>query len=373
MKAKFALVTVSILLLSLGMLVGCSKAKSDAQIAGEVQGKIFSDQAIQSRQITVNSNNGIVTLSGTVASDAERAAVSQDAGQIDGVKRVVDNLQVQQAQATPTPAADQQAQQQPEPEPAPARHTKQSATTTYGHNRNARPSPTQSASNKVPDYNSGASSMPQQASNAPADNSMNTPPPPPPPPAKVTVPEGTVFNVRMTDGVDSERNQVGDTFHGSLDAPVVVGDRTVVPSGADVTGRVVDVKSAGRFAGQATLTLELTQIAYNGNTYPIHSSQWTRSSTGKGKATAAKVGGGAALGALIGGLAGGGKGAAIGATVGAGAGTGVSAAGHGEQIKLGPEAVVNFQLQSPVTVTAASSRERGGRRLEAPNPNSNPQ
>lgn len=360
MKAKFALVTVSILLLvMLGVLAGCSKGKSDAQIAGEVQGKIFSDQAIQSRQITVNSTNGVVTLSGSVTSDAERAAVSQDAGQVDGVKRVVDNLQVQTAQATAPQQAQQQEEQAPEPE---QRHAKQRATTTYGRNRGARPT-TSASNNKVTDYSNNQPT--QQASNAPSDNS-NTPPPPPPPPAKVTVPDGTTFSIRMTDGVDSERNQVGDTFHGSLDSPVVVGDRTVIPSGADVQGRVVDVKSAGRFAGNATLVLELTQLSYNGNTYPIHSNTWSKSSVGKGKATAAKVGGGAALGALIGGLAGGGKGAAIGATVGAGAGTGVSAAGHGEQIKLGPESVVTFQLQSPVTVTAASTRERGGRRLDNP-------
>ena len=361
MKAKFALVTVSILLfVTLGVLAGCSKGKSDAQIAGEVQGKIFSDQAIQSRQITVNSTNGVVTLSGTVTSDAERAAVSQDAGQVDGVKRVVDNLQVQTAQATP-PAQQQQAEQQEQQAPErESRHGKQRATTTYGRNRGARPTP--SANNRETDYSNNQPT--QQASNAPSD--YNNTPAPPPPPAKVTVPDGTTFSIRMTDGVDSERNQVGDTFHGSLDSPVVVGDRTVIPAGADVSGRVVDVKSAGRFAGNATLVLELTQLAYNGNTYPIHSNTWSKSSVGKGKATAAKVGGGAALGALIGGLAGGGKGAAIGATVGAGAGTGVSAAGHGEQIRLGPESVVTFQLQSPVTVTAASTRERGGRRLDTP-------
>jgi hypothetical protein len=364
MKAKFALVTVSILLLSLGMLVGCSKGKSDAQIAGEVQGKIFSDQAIQSRQITVNSTNGVVTLTGSVTNDAERAAVATDAAQIDGVKTVVNNLQVQAAQTTPPPAAEQPqtAQQQAEPEPAaPARHGKTPATTTAGRNRN-RPTPSASKGN-VTDYSSAPT---QQASNAPSSNDMASAPATPPPPAKVTVPDGTVFSVRLAEGVDSERNQVGDTFHGSLDSPVVVGDQTAIPSGADVTGRVVDVKSAGRFAGQSTLVLELTQIAYNGHTYPIHSNQWSKSGTGRGKSTAAKVGGGAALGALIGGLAGGGKGAAIGATVGAGAGTGVSAATKGQQIQLGPESVVNFQLASPVTVTAASQRERGGRRLEPP-------
>jgi hypothetical protein len=73
------------------------------------------------------------------------------------------------------------------------------------------------------------------------------------------------------------------------------------------------------------------------------------------------VGGGAALGAIIGGLAGGGKGAAIGATVGAGAGTGVSAATKGQQIKLPSETVLNFQLQSPVTVVETTAGPNAGR------------
>src|SRR4051794_26441169 len=140
MKAKFALVTVSFLLLSLGMLVGCSKGKSDAQLAGEVQGKIFSDQAVQSRQITVNSANGVVTLSGTVGTDAERAAVATDASKVDGIKMLVNNLQVQAAQAAP-PANDQQMAQQQAPEPEPATRGKQAATSTRGHNRSARPTP----------------------------------------------------------------------------------------------------------------------------------------------------------------------------------------------------------------------------------------
>ena len=73
--------------------------------------------------------------------------------------------------------------------------------------------------------------------------------PPPPPPKKFTIPSGTQLTVRLNDPLDSERNQVGDLFHATLGAPIVIDDETVIPSGADVVGRVVDVKSAGRFAG----------------------------------------------------------------------------------------------------------------------------
>jgi hypothetical protein len=56
------------------------------------------------------------------------------------------------------------------------------------------------------------------------------------------------------------------------------------------------------------------------------------------------------LGAIIGGIAGGGKGAGIGAAAGGGAGGGVQAASKPQPVKLASETVLNFTLQSPVTV-----------------------
>jgi hypothetical protein len=168
--------------------------------------------------------------------------------------------------------------------------------------------------------------------------------------------------VRLNDQLDSERNQVGDTFHGSLSTPIVMNGETVVPSGADVVGRVADVKSAGRFAGNSVLTLELTSLSVNGKTYNIQTNQWSRQGKGEGKNTATKVGVGTVAGAVLGGLIGGGKGAAIGAAGGAGAGTGVAAAKKGQQIKLGPEAVLNFQTINVLTVIPKSANDRNAGR-----------
>jgi hypothetical protein len=186
-----------------------------------------------------------------------------------------------------------------------------------------------------------------------------TAPTPPPAPKKVTIPAGTQITVRLNDGLDTERNQVGDQFHATLGTPIVIDGDTVIPSGAEIVGRVVDVKSAGRFAGNSALTLELNSLATNGKTYNVQSNQWSRQGKGEGKNTAVKAGGGAAVGAIIGGLAGGGKGAAIGSVAGAGAGTGVAATKKGEQIKLAPESSLSFLLINSLTVTqpAANSRE----------------
>ena len=338
-----------VVLVSLGLFaVGCSRVSNptDAQVASEVKDKINADNNVPDKQVNVNSNGGTVTLSGTVSSDAARNAAGSDAGQIAGVKTVINNLQIVPATASnQAPPPQEQVSSSNPPPPVKPAASRPSARTP------AKNQPPSTASN-----NSDSNNAP--ANNSNADSASITPPPPAPVapvvPQKVTLPVGTQLSIRLSDEVNSEKAQIGDIFHGSISAPVSVDDQAVLPTTADVEGRVVDVKSAGRFAGQAVLTLELTTLKLNGKSYTLQTSQWSKSSTGKGKATAAKVGGGAAVGAILGGILGGGKGAAIELTAGAGAGTGVSAAGKGQQIVLQPEQIIAFQLQSPITVTPRS-------------------
>jgi len=360
-----ALYLISGVALTLAVLTGCSQtpARSDAQVASDVQNKIYSDAAVESRQISVQAANGVVTLSGGVNSDAERNAASNDAGAITGVKTVINNLQVQQAQVAPPPSAASSAPEvipaQPVEKPSPRhRKTTQTASARH-HHRNAYVS--QSADPPSSNFQAVSAPAPTPEPQPPAQAAQPAPPAPPlppPPPQKVTIPAGTQLSVRLNDPLDSERNQVGDTFHGALSAPIMVDGETVVPSGADVVGRVANVQSAGRFAGNSVLTLELTSLSVNGKTYSLETNQWTRSGKGEGKNTATKVGVGTAAGAILGGIIGGGRGAAIGAATGAGAGTGVAASKKGEQIKLDPEAVLNFQTVNPLVVTPQSTNDR---------------
>jgi len=190
----------------------------------------------------------------------------------------------------------------------------------------------------------------------------NTPPPPPPPPAlkKLIIDQGTQLAVRLVDAIDSEKNQSGDTFHATLNAPLTSDGEEALPAGVDVVGHLVSVKSAGKFAGQSEVVLQLDSVTSGGKTYSLQSDEYKKTGSSRGKNTAAKVGGGAAIGTIIGALAGGGKGAAIGAAAGAGVGGGVQAATKGQQIKLPSETVLNFTLQAPITVvqTAASNRQK---------------
>lgn len=349
-------------LISLALVsVGCSRfsARTDSQIATDVQGKINGDNSLPDKQITINANQGVVTLSGNVSSDAARNQAASDAGQVPGVKTVINNLEVNPGATAsaqqPQPQPEQQASNQPAPAPEPSRPSPR---------RSTRSSRSHESNNQTSDNGLRTTVPPNSATTATsgdnmASNNDQTPPQPTPTPApqKVTIPSGTQIAIRLGQELNSETAQVGDVFHGSISTPIMVGDQTVVPTSADVEGRVVDVKSAGRFKGQSDLVLELTSLLMNGKRYNLATNQWSKNGSSRGKATAAKVGGGAALGAILGGVFGGGKGAAIGAAAGAGAGTGVSAATKGQQIDLKPETVLNFQLQNPVSVVPGSTRQ----------------
>lgn len=362
-RTKTSLFAILTLTLALGVLAGCSRkpTRTDAQIAIEIQSKLYSDSAIQTRQIDVQAANGVVTLSGDVGSDTERAAAASDAATTDGVKTVVNNLQVQTTQARPTPGKRGPTTRSPEqvnPRTSKGRDSVEMSEieSSGGRRRNRTEN---GAGNSTSNPIDSDDTVPSASS---SQEAPPAPPPPPAPPKKVTIPAGTQLTIRLDNALDSERNQVGDTFHGSLSTPIVLGGETVIPSGADVVGRVADVKSAGRFAGNSVLTLELTSLSANRTTYNIQTNQWTRAGNGEGKNTATKVGVGTAAGAILGGIFGGGKGAAIGAATGAGAGTGVAASKKGQQIQLPAEAVLNFQTINSLTVTQQATNEHNSSR-----------
>jgi len=340
----------------LALAVACAKPANDTQTVSSIQAKLSSDSGLQGKQMTVQSDKGTVTLSGTVDNDAQREAAAKYAASEPGVKTVINNLQVgrQQASAEPAPA--------PEATPATIREAPQSR-------KKEKPSPSRKHSHYAPNSNDQMA----QASPPPATNSVPPPsqdpvaapvqqaaatPPPPPEPAKVTVPSGAVIPVRLVDAIDSATAQVGDTFHATLDAPVAVDGDVAIPAHYDVEGHVVNAQSSGKFAGRALLELQLDRIKVGEKYYNIETDHFKQETGSRGKNTAEKVGGGAIAGAILGGIFGGGKGAAIGSVAGAGAGGGVQAASKKPDIKLSSEKVLTFTLQSPVTIVPTTKPAR---------------
>jgi hyperosmotically inducible protein len=68
----------------------------DSTITAAVKGRLAQDKLSSLARIDVDTNNGVVSLNGTVQSTEQRSRAEQVAGGVSGVKRVINNLQVQQ-------------------------------------------------------------------------------------------------------------------------------------------------------------------------------------------------------------------------------------------------------------------------------------
>src|ERR1700722_18000985 len=173
---------------------------------------------------------------------------------------------------------------------------------------------------------------------------------PAPQPAPLVLPRGTRLEVRLNRTIDVKHTESGDHFTGSLAQAVVVGNTIAVPQGSGATGEVLLAHKRGRFKGQSTLALTLTRLDVNGTAYRIDTGTLARSKKGKGKRTAALIGGGAGMGMLIGGIATGGVGLLVGGLAGGGAGALGAAFTGNRDLSIPAETVVTFRLQDALTL-----------------------
>ena len=339
---------ITVLALVLGLAAGCrnqhptgqAAARTDQQMANDIQAKIQGEPALAGQQIDVSVADGVATLNGAVTDNASRALAAADSSMVSGVRTVVNNLTVQPAETAAEPPAA----------PASESRTRHQSSTRHETARRQQ-------ADVPPQPTPVAPTVPMQAqAQAPA------PPPMPPQPVikKITLPAGTALPVRLSESLDSKTAQSNDAFHATIAGDVMTQGVVVIPLGTAVLGRVVDAKAAAHFKGNSLLSIELTELSERGQRISLVTNTYSKEGAGRGKNTAEKAGGGALLGAIVGALAGGGKGAAIGGLAGAGAGAGVNAATHGQEVQIPAETLVNFQLQSPVTIAVRIPPQAGG-------------
>jgi hypothetical protein len=168
--------------------------------------------------------------------------------------------------------------------------------------------------------------------------------------AAQTIPAGTRIHVRLDQTVDTVRSAAGEKFSATLEAPITVGENTVVPKGTAFRGHVTTSSESGRLKGRAVLGITLDSFELNGKSYKVETSADSRVSGGHKKRNGVMIGGGAGLGAAIGAMAGGGKGALIGAGAGAAAGTGGAAATGKQNVAFAAETPLTFSLKAPVRI-----------------------
>jgi len=335
--------TVALASTLFGTVAGCkSSATDDATLNTQVQSKLFSDQALRGESIQTAVAGGVVTLTGTVSSDAARSSAGTDAGQVAGVKTVVNNLTVQSAAVVTAPPP------QPVPvKPAPT-PTQKIKKPSASKPQKSQPAP---IVRSTPPPAPAPAPAQQTAQSAPPPAQPQAPPPPPKPVVReITLPAGTAIPVRVTQTLDSATTQTGDKFTGSIASDIVVDGVVVLPQGAPVTGHVDEAKDAAHFKGSSLLTISLTSISHKGERIDCNTEPYSKEGTGRGKNTAEKAGGGAAVGAILGGILGGGKGAAIGAVTGGGVGAGVNGVTRGQQVQIPSESIVRFKLADPIVV-----------------------
>lgn len=327
---------------TLAIGVSCSRMRSDEAISTDIKAGLFSDPALKSTNISVAVRDGVVTLSGEASDEAARLAAERIAKETKGVRRVDDQI----VAAASRPAAPTFAESEPARFAPVRKHSaaKSHTVTPAPETRPVAPAPVETARN-----------VPEPAP-APAPIA-----PPPPQPRTVTVPATTVLSIRTIDPIDSRTNQAGEVFRASLDAPIVVDNEVIAPAGSDAFIKLTNAKSEGRYTGRNELTLELASVVAHGKTYNVVSSDVRQSGSSRGKNSAAKIGGGAAIGAVIGAIAGGGKGAAIGAAIGGAGGAGLQGLRKGKDLKIPPETKLDFTLQQPFDVTYVPGRASSAR------------
>ncbi len=331
--------------------------RTDGQIEMDVVHALDASKALKNDMITAATIQGEVTLTGTVASDASSELAESIAGHVAGVTKVDNKLKVgnpQEAQA-----ADAGAQPAPDNQPDDAGQAPPPPAATDG----PLPMPSQGQAQNQPQAPPPAPyppSRPQYAPGYPPQRQYAQAPPPPAyeePKGPVTIPQGTLLQLRTNEAVGTKKAVDGQPVEFTVIRDVAVGGVLALPKGATVHGVVTESKKAGDLGGSPVLALKLTSLDLGGQSYPLDSDQFKVKGPNKAGQTVGSAVGGGILGTIIGCAVGRGFGCAVGAGAGVAAGTAASAASPGPGVWIPAEALVTFHLNTPLTVNPVNAQE----------------
>lgn len=192
-------------------------------------------------------------------------------------------------------------------------------------------------------------------------------------PGTITLPAGTQVPLRLAQALSTKNAKVGDAVYAETAFPITQNDRTIIPAGTFVQGRISELRRPGRARGRAEVLMHFTTLIYrNGYTVmlpggvenmPGSENQRVKDTEGtvqqnptKGK-DAATVGKTAATGAGIGAVVDRGvKGAGIGGGIGAGVGLATVLLTRGPDITLPAGTSVQMVLQRPLILKESKIR-----------------
>jgi len=95
-RSLLALVIVSFLLVSCQATTGRTAGRNidDAALTASVNAALVADKPSNFTRIDVDTTSGVVSLTGTVETPEQKKRAEQLASRVDGVKRVINNLQI---------------------------------------------------------------------------------------------------------------------------------------------------------------------------------------------------------------------------------------------------------------------------------------
>ncbi len=213
------------------------------------------------------------------------------------------------------------------------------------------PQPGQTAQQVTVTKTTSATTNPTPAG-APGVATAPAPPPSAPviTPVDVQIPAGTELSIRVNQRISVKEAHVGDRFTGEVVRPIMSGNSIAIPALTPVEGVIDASHRRGHFKGSSILELRLVSMNISGQRYSLDTAENVRTKKGKGKRSAAFIGGGTGAGMLIGGLASGGVGLLVGGLIGGGAGTAVGGLTGNRDIIIPAESVVNFKLADDLAV-----------------------
>ncbi len=169
---------------------------------------------------------------------------------------------------------------------------------------------------------------------------------------KLNIPSSTRLEITLSNSVQTNVNQTGEHFSGSVASPVMVEGKVAIPQGSKVDLVITKLVKGGTLKTPPEIAFTAKEITLpDGKTYAVVTNEIYHKGKSHTDREVKMIGGGAAAGAIVGGIIGKGKGAVIGAAAGAAVGTGAAAATGRENLELVPGQVVAFTLMQPLTVT----------------------
>ncbi|MDM7997278.1 MAG: hypothetical protein QUT30_16525 [Acidobacteriota bacterium] len=191
------------------------------------------------------------------------------------------------------------------------------------------------------------------------------------------LPEKTRITLQLNNKLSTRVNSEGDAFTAYVTAPVLIGDKIVIPKGSVVTGSISRIIRPGRFKGKAVLNVLFQSIEIPGRgQVPIAASLARMDADGEAgiRSEGTVVGEGSEgndigrvvmpgiVGAGVGTLAGGGKGAAIGGGIGAAIGLAAVFATRGKEIEVPRGSTLDITLDKPLAIPPEEAGFTAGNR-----------